>query len=614
MVHRLKKIFKKEKNGNQKLTVKKTAIISALTIITVSFGLFFYFQQETEKQIRDSIFELQQENQIRTTKAIAENIKSDLKLIMAKLQSLSYSKYLQEGGNLSNNTYNILKHHYNQINNITSVDRLFLIDKNGISKMSSISQGQQDHRGQDFSNREWIKKTKDTLSPVFSDSFVGSNGKLKIALVYPILANNTKEGFIGSVGVIIPAIEFFKHFGNIYDLKSSYLSVLDSKAVQVVHPLPSLVGLPFFGNESQKITGENKVLNNLLKTVIVTGNPSLATYVFKNQERFTTGYPIKLDGNSVYYLFVITPTSVIYSKINDVISTERLEMFSLVAGITAAIMMLTIFLIRWNSILDKEVKTRTKELEESNKHISLTNMKLETANEQLKVHDNMQKEFINIAAHELRTPIQPILGLSEVVKNKTNDKEQKELLDIIIKNTKKLKNLAEDLLDVSKIESNSLTLKKEKFDFNQLMLNVITEMQNNLDSKKKIMFEYNISNSNEGPIMINADKTRISQVISNIIDNSVKFIKKDGTISVEIKKGKIDDKDVVVVKIKDTGIGIDEEISSRLFKKFATKSFQGTGLGLFICKNIVESHGGNIWAENNKDKKGSTFSFYLPLK
>ena len=177
---------------------------------------------------------------------------------MAKLQSLSYSKYLQEGGNLSNNTYNILKHHYNQINNITSVDRLFLIDKNGISKMSSISQGQQDHRGQDFSNREWIKKTKDTLSPVFSDSFVGSNGKLKIALVYPILANNTKEGFIGSVGVIIPAIEFFKHFGNIYDLKSSYLSVLDSKAVQVVHPLPSLVGLPFLVMNLRKLPEKTK--------------------------------------------------------------------------------------------------------------------------------------------------------------------------------------------------------------------------------------------------------------------------------------------------------------------------------------------------------------------
>jgi signal transduction histidine kinase len=613
LIQGIKKIFKKEKNGNQKWTVRKTAVISALIIITVSFGLFYYSQQETEKQIRDSIFELQQDNQIRTTKAIAENIKSDLNLIMAKLQSLSYSKELQEQGTISDNTYNILKLHYNQINNITSVDRLFLIDNKGISKMSVISQGQQNHTGQDFSDREWIKKAKDTLSPVFSDTFVGSNGKYKIALVHPILANNTKEGFIGSVGVIIPSIEFFNHFGNTYDIKSSYISVLDSKAVQVVHPLPSLIGLPFFGDESQKITGHNKVLNNLLKTVMVTGKPSLATYVFKNQERFNTGYPIQLDGSSAYYLFVITPTSVIYSKINEVISTERLEMFSLIAGITAAIMMLTIFLIRWNSILDKEVKTRTKELEESNKQTSLTNLKLETANEQLKVHDNMQKEFINIAAHELRTPIQPIMGLSEIVKNKTNDKEQKELLDIIIRNTKKLKNLAEDLLDVSKIESNSLTLNKEKFDINQLILNVITDVQNNLHGKKKIRFEYAISSSTEVPIIVNADKNRVSQVISNIINNSVKFIKKEGTISVKIEGGKIDGKDVIIVIIKDTGTGIDQEIFSRLFKKFATKSFQGTGLGLFICKNIVESHGGRIWAENNKDETGSTFSFYLPL-
>jgi hypothetical protein len=146
----IKKIFKKEKNGNQKWTVRKTAVISALIIITVSIGLFYYFQQETEKQIRDSIFELQQDNQIRTTKAIAENIKSDLNLIMAKLQSSSYSKQLQQQGTPSYNTYNILKHHYNQINNITSLDRLFLIDNNGISKMSVISQGQQNHNGQDF--------------------------------------------------------------------------------------------------------------------------------------------------------------------------------------------------------------------------------------------------------------------------------------------------------------------------------------------------------------------------------------------------------------------------------------------------------------------------------
>ena len=204
MTHGFKKIFKKQKNVNQRWTVRKTAVVAALIIITVSFGLFFYFQKETEKQIRDSIFELQQDNQLRTTRAIAENIKSDLNLIMAKLQSLSYSKHLQEGDTQSNNTYSVLNHHYNQINNITAVDNLFLIDKNGTATMSVTPQGQQYHNGQDFSDREWIKKTQNTLSPVFSDTFIGTDGKYKIALVHPILANSTTEGFIGSVGVVIP--------------------------------------------------------------------------------------------------------------------------------------------------------------------------------------------------------------------------------------------------------------------------------------------------------------------------------------------------------------------------------------------------------------------------
>jgi signal transduction histidine kinase len=163
----------------------------------------------------------------------------------------------------------------------------------------------------------------------------------------------------------------------------------------------------------QKIIGNNESLKNHVKLVIATGKPSYSIYNFRNGERLNTVYPILLEGDPMprYSLFIITPTSIIYSKINDVIATERLEMFSLIAGITSAIIILIYFLIRWNSVLDSEVKKRTKELEESNKHITLTNIKLKTANELLKVHDKMQKEFINIAAHELRTPIQPLLGL-----------------------------------------------------------------------------------------------------------------------------------------------------------------------------------------------------------
>jgi signal transduction histidine kinase len=290
-------------------------------------------------------------------------------------------------------------------------------------------------------------------------------------------------------------------------------------------------------------------------------------------------------------------------------------MFSLIAGIASAIIILIFFLIRWNNVLDSEVKKRTKELEESNKQISLTNLKLKTANEQLKVHDKMQKEFINIAAHELRIPIQPILGLTEIIKNRSNDKGQKELLDVVIKNTKRLKKLAEDILDVTRFESNALSLNKEEFSLDELIQMIIAEFQNNLELNKKIKFEYN--NNNIDPIIIYADKNRVSQVIANLINNSIKFIEKEGTISINMDKRKDNDNDTnekVVISIKDTGIGIDNDILPQIFKKFTTKSFQGTGLGLYICKNIIENHGGEIWAANNKDGKGASFSFYLPLK
>jgi signal transduction histidine kinase len=179
-------------------------------------------------------------------------------------------------------------------------------------------------------------------------------------------------------------------------------------------------------------------------------------------------------------------------------------MFSLIVGIAAAVMTCIIFLIRWNSLLDKEVQLRTKRLEDSNKQITVTNVELEKANIKLQNQKKMQKEFINIAAHELRTPIQPILGLTEFVKNKTMDGEQKELLDIVIRNTKKLKNLAENILDLTKIESNSLHLNKERFDIVKLLVEIVNELQNNLYNNKEIVLEFDGENTDS--IIIYATK------------------------------------------------------------------------------------------------------------
>src|SRR5215216_7520533 len=227
--------------------------------------------------------------------------------------------------------------------------------------------------------------------------------------------------------------------------------------------------------------------------------------------------------------------------------------------------------------------------------------------EQLKVHDKMQKYFINIAAHELRTPIQPILGLSETVLSKSKDETQKELLEVVVRNAKRLTTLIENILDVTRIENQSLSLRKERLNINGIVLNILEEYEGRDNKKKdnvKIVF------TPKDDFFVEADKGRVMQVISNLMNNAIKFTLK-GTITVTTKKK--EENNEIIVSIKDTGSGIDPEIMSRLFSKFATKSQTGTGLGLFISQNIVEAHGGKIWAENNSDGKGSTFSFSLPL-
>jgi signal transduction histidine kinase len=247
---------------------------------------------------------------------------------------------------------------------------------------------------------------------------------------------------------------------------------------------------------------------------------------------------------------------------------------------------------------------------------------LKDAHEKLKIHDKMQKEFINIVAHDLRTPLTPIIGLTEYVRDKTKDVHHMELLDRVVKDAKKLSYLNEKILDVTKFESKLFKPNKEVFSLNESIVNIIKELEHISDNTKKIKFEYHFDTE----YLVDADCRRIGQVISNLIDNSIKSISEQdigrGVISISIEKtinaittikDDYGSQHMVIVRIKDTGIALDNEILPRLFTKFATKSFQGTGLGLYISKNIIEAHGGKIWAENNKDGIGATITFTLPL-
>src|ERR671929_61192 len=233
--------------------------------------------------------------------------------------------------------------------------------------------------------------------------------------------------------------------------------------------------------------------------------------------------------------------------------------------------------------------------------------------ERLKESDKMKDEFINVAAHELRTPIQPILSLTEVLRSKIKDIQQQELLDIIIRNAKRSQQLTNDILDVTKIESHSLNLKKEPFNLNDIITNVIDDIMTNRDplrwSQKNDNKEIMKISYQPQHIFVEADKARITRVISNLLNNAVKFTEEKGG-DIHISTENIDNQ--VLISVKDSGNGIDPEVLPKLFSKFTSKSYQGTGLGLFISKSIVEAHGGRIWATNNAYGKGATFTFTLP--
>ena len=246
----------------------------------------------------------------------------------------------------------------------------------------------------------------------------------------------------------------------------------------------AVIGKNFFGDYVQQFIKHNRVLTDFVRNLLA-GRPGYAIYNYGAGERLSAGYPIYANGKAAYYIRIVAPTAEIYSHINNVLFAERVKMFSLIAGTTAAVAILIVFLIKWSS-LSEEVKRRAKELETANKQLSLSN-------DQLKIHDKAQQEFIDIAAHELRTPIQPIISLSDVLLHKIRDNESRPLIDIILRNAKRLQRLSQDILDITKIESGLFKLNKERFNLKEVISNAVDDYTNQIkNSNKNIRLVYEL--------------------------------------------------------------------------------------------------------------------------
>jgi signal transduction histidine kinase len=444
---------------------------------------------------------------------------------------------------------------------------------------------------------------------------------------YPVINTTGATTSTGKfTGVVVASIrlEMLGNFlkNQIFPQFNSTIGLLDRKGI-ILYTSPKQFGITtnnqqyvgeyVFGDKFQSVLSsllppESKNLSNDLIKKSLQGNTGSADIPI-NDKMYTIAYqPVVIGGKSFMTLY-IRAQHTLTSDVSALIDQQKYITILEVTVIGVVAFIAAFLLFSWNKRLETTVNVRTAELKRANDSLA-------SANEQLKIHDKMQKEFINIAAHELRTPTQSIVAYSELVEMEPERSESH--ANAILRNAKRLHGLINDILDVTRIESQSLNLGKEQFNLEDLVLSIVRDAQQQIEIEgkdKEIKLEYR--QSKDDIVLLHADKQRITQVISNLIDNAIKFTKR-GTISIVIDRKRNSDsnsnsQDEVTVSVKDTGSGIHPDILPRLFSKFASKSFQGTGLGLFISKNIIEAHGGKLWGENNADGRGATFTFSLPI-
>ena len=263
---------------------KEIGIISVVLIIISSFGLFFYQQNTTEQNVKNSIFTQYKDRQIESTHRISEHISSDLKLIMTILQGIADSSLLQQGLLSGDRIDKMMQEKFSEVNNVTKVDTILITDKDDIATYEIVAEGTRSFLNIDLSFRDYIQETRNTLQPVFSDGFKGIDNIERIALAVPIVNSSSGE-YMGIVEAKIPTEAFFSHYGNIHDINSQFLVVFDKKGTMLaVGADKSLLGKNFFSEDVQNFTNHNPILKNLTQNLLH-GIPGYAIYDYGKGER-----------------------------------------------------------------------------------------------------------------------------------------------------------------------------------------------------------------------------------------------------------------------------------------------------------------------------------------
>jgi signal transduction histidine kinase len=578
---------------------------------------------------------------------LSKSLENRLESVSCNLEILANAPSIQAG------EYSQGRALINAAENTTEglTDSYFWIDEMGKLQWAGAFVDQKvydQYYGADRTDRPYFTEPRDTHQPYFSTLRDSVDGVRRIYIAYPIIASNG-EMF---KGVLVASMNLGSLGNSVTEQLAPYnqgaVNLIDWNGTIIYAQNDALLGKNYFSSGVQSLLFTNYLPVNQKDTFSAIIRDSIAGSS-GTLEYSSSGVPLILAYNPVMFeegheeghgnrqqpvmsLHLTLPKS-FASDVVLLIEQQRNLSTIVPAAIGAVAVAIALMIIRWNSKLECTIKERTSELE--------------TANRQLEAKEQTQREFINIAAHEIRTPIQPILGLSTIIRERISNlarqlqrgnkevvyeplqdptaitarsdsidrasslsssiEETVPMVDMINRNAKRLEKLTNNLLDISRIENEkSLDLTKEKFDLRQKIENVIDDMHNLIPQEKDIQIRLE-SNVKKSSVMVEGDKERIFEVISNLLNNAIKFTEEGEIVVV------LDEKDgQAMVSVRDTGSGIAPEIYPKLFTKFTTKSERGTGLGLFIAKNIVEAHGGKISAENNSDGRGATFTFSLP--
>jgi signal transduction histidine kinase len=618
-----------------------------IAVVAISLALLSYqYSILTSEKITTAATQNLKENGRIQAYDMSKSLENRLETVKSNLEILANSPLIQLGEYLQARV--LINTAEESTDGFT--DSYFWIDEMGKLQWAGSFVDQQvydQYYGADRTNRPYFTEPRDTLQPYFSTLRDSVDGVPRIYIAYPIIVNNGSDGIFKG---IVAASMNLKSLGNSVNEQlppdsNGVVSLMDRDGTILYTQNDALLGKNYFSNEVQSLLFTNYIPANQRDTFNALMRESLAGNSGTG-EFSSSGVPMILaynpvmfdqgDGNRQHAITLhITLPKAFASDITLLIEQQRNLSTIVPATIGVVSVSIALMIIRWNSKLKRTVKERT--------------TKLEAANERLEAKEIAQREFINIAAHELRTPIQPILGLSNIMGEKISNlakqlqRMKKEVVyeqlpnastniparadsiygpsplsplleeivpmtDIINRNARRLEKLTNNLLDLSRIENDKpLELSKEQFDLKQTIENAIRDTRSVIPADKNIQIRFE-SRLSMASVMIEGDRERIFEVISNLLSNAIKFTEEGEVVIVLDEKG-----GQAIISFRDTGSGIDSEIYPSLFTKFTTNSEKGIGLGLFIAKNIVEAHGGKIWAGNNTDGKGATFTFTLPI-